>query len=169
MKKFTATLASLIILGLAATSLPVLGVEDGEDQGQRILDRLDTDGDGVVSFKEYRPRERRMMGNLDTNEDGKLTLDEFLNGRSRENTDDQREVSEERKARMAEMMAQRFARMDVDDDGSVTMEEIKGATFAAMDRNDDGVLSAKELRPRRGMRPGGGRRGGNRANRRPPQ
>jgi len=154
---------------MAAISLPVLGAEDGEDRGQRILDRLDSDGDGVVSYKEYRPRERRMMSNLDTNEDGKLTLDEFLNGRPGENADNQREISEERKARMAEMMAERFARMDVDDDGSVTMEEIKGATFAAMDRNDDGVLSAKELTPRRGMRRGGGRPGGNRGNRPPPQ
>ena len=62
------------------------------------------------------------------------------------------EMKESAAQRADKRLERRFARMDVDGNGTVTRDEIQQQMFDRMDTNDDGYLTGKELRPRR---PGG--------------
>lgn len=162
---------SLGILGFMATAL---GAEV-ESRGQQAMAELDTDGDGVVSFSEFQVRGVAAVANLDTDQDGVLTIEEFLNARqargfgnrqnreAREDGRPPREISEEQRARMQEMMSQRatdqFQAMDANSDGTVTSDEFQEWAFTNLDRDNDGTLTAQELRAQPGGRQGFGRRG----------
>ena len=118
----------------------------------RIMEHLDTDGDGLISQNEFQPPERRgMLNRLDTNDDGVVTLEEF--------------EAEQAKmaARIAEkqsQMSRHFAAADADGDGMVTSEEARQAAFLRIDADADGYLSEEELisaRPHGGPGRHGGR------------
>ena len=164
-------------LGLLSFALAVYGADDS-GPGQRSIETLDTDGDGVVSFLEFQEAGTEQLTNLDTDQNGVLTIDEFLNGRpgpgfgsrrnrsgddqpDREFDEEQQAQRQERMAQMQEMMTQRaterFQEMDADGDEIVTIEEFQEANFVQLDRDNDGVLTAQELRPQRGGRGGFGR------------
>ena len=167
-----------IILGIGLISCSTgLLAQDRPARGSQIIENLDSDGDGVISFEEFQDSRMADMSRLDEDQKEVLTIDEFLNGRprggirDRDDSQRQQDLSEERQARILEMrerMEQRateqFQRMDEDGDGQVSLDDFREQTFLNLDRNEDGVLNAKELRPRRG-RPGGRARGGPRADR----
>ncbi len=160
-------------IGLINCSTGLLA-QDDQTPGSRLIENLDADGDGVISFEEFQESRLGEITRLDEDQNGILTPDEFLNGRprggfgNRGGNLDQQDLSDEQLARlqaMRERMAQRaneqFQRMDADGDGLVTSEEFKEQTFLNLDRDQDGVLNARELRPQRG-RARAGRSGGRR-------
>jgi len=175
-------LSRVIAMSLFGLSSSVFAAED-ESGRNRVINDLDTDGDGSVNFEEFQARGAENLSRLDSDENGVLTLDELLNarpgrgpegsGRGRENADrpeqerseEQVARMEERKAEMTERAAARFQEMDTDGNDIVSLEEFQEASFLELDRDNNGLLSARELRPQRGGRRGpGGPRGG-----RPPQ
>ena len=112
---------------------------------QEEFGRLDGDGDGFLSFDEYRkPRKQKRpdpkpeMEKLDADADGKLTLEEYLADKG------------------AHTAGRRtFLRHDTDEDGLVTLDELKrwpesselsqAVLFKMRDDNQDGKLTVKEF------------------------
>lgn len=96
------------------------------------FDRIDADGDRVISIAEYRALQIARWPRIDRNADGYLTLDDFPRfaaGRAR--------------ALLAEV-----AVLDTNEDGRISRDEfINGPAplFHQADQNADGVLSRTEL------------------------
>lgn len=164
-----------LMLGLGLLSLGAANLATAQQgRGQRAMENLDSDGDGIVNFTEFQENSPDILANLDTDGDNAISLDEFLSGRPSGGPrgrggpggNNDAEPSEEQIANRQERMQQRateqFSELDLDGDGLLSTLEFQEATFLRMDSDGDGVLSADELR-RRG--PGGpGRRGGGRGN-----
>jgi Ca2+-binding EF-hand superfamily protein len=112
---------------------------------QEEFGQLDGDGDGFLSFDEYRkprkqtrPDPKTEMSKLDASGDGKLTLEEYLADKG---------------ARTA--CRRTFLRHDTDEDGLVTLDELKSwvdssklsqaVMFKMRDDNQDDKLTVKEF------------------------
>jgi len=123
---------------------PHFGRAQQQPDPNTLFERLDQNGDGLLTSEEV-PEERRrffnrMMERADQNQDGKLTREEFttsLNtggggGRMRGGRFD------------AERMFERF---DSNGDGEITQDEIpqRAQRLMQLDRNGDGVLTREEL------------------------
>lgn len=131
------------------------------DRGERQIQRLDTNGDGVVSLDEFKFPGTRMLKRADLNGDGSVTLQEMHQHHAQRMA--------ERQARMNQRMADQqtrmdamFKSMDTNGDGAVTAAEAQAAAFKRMDKNGDGVISADEFdqfRPQHKGHRGGGFRG----------
>jgi len=127
-----------LILITSLITLSTAVVAEPKGPGQRKFDKVDSDGDGYVSFEEFKapPRKRGHRADLDGN--GDVT---------------RAEVSQhiaERNGEMSERANEHFAKMDLNGDDVVTREEAKQAAFYRMDKDQDGVLSPAELkRPKR--------------------
>jgi Ca2+-binding EF-hand superfamily protein len=127
-----------LILITSLITLSTALVAEPKGHGKRMFDRVDSDGDGYVSFEEFKvpPRERRRKADLDG--DGEVTREEVS------------QHIAERNDEMTERANQHFAKMDLNGDDVVTREEAKQAAFYRMDEDQDGVLSPAELkRPNR--------------------
>ena len=135
---------------LAATSLTAWA----RPNGGGIIDRLDTDGDGLVSQMEMKAGENRLFERMDTDGNGSVSLEEVqanMQGR----LDEKRARLAERHAERTERMKARFAEMDADKNGLVTAEEADAAAFAKFDGNGDGYISREEARSvKKAMRKG---------------
>lgn len=105
----------------------------------------DADGDGKVSFAEYKASQAdAMLARLDTNKDDRITKDEAVNMAG---------------GRGEGFIARLFERTDANKDGVLTRAELEtGAKrrFDAADNNKDGWLSRDELA---GLRQNRGRGG----------
>lgn len=106
-----------------------------------LIDRLDQDGDGQISFEEFSGPED-CFNRMDADGDGYLTEDELANGRpgappAGDNP---------------------FEKDDADGDGLVSADEFSGPAdlFERMDADGDGYITQDEIRPPRGK---GGPRG----------
>ena len=111
------------------------------------MNHLDTDGDGLVSFDEFQPRNDRagrMLEHADFDNDGAVSLDEMQQARD-ERAAQKKERMEARMAERREQMEQAFLEMDTDNSGSVTPEEIRLHMFNKIDRDEDGYLSNDEF------------------------
>ncbi|MBZ9774963.1 EF-hand domain-containing protein [Mesorhizobium sp. CO1-1-8] len=131
--KRSAILAALL-LGLA----PVCAAAAQDMPGLRILQRLDTDGDGVISKDEILAARERLFKRLDRNGDG--VIDEKEMETARQAIEDRAQAAEAR-------LGSRWQRMDKDGDGKVTENEFQASTplFDLADRNGDSRLSADEI------------------------
>lgn len=150
----------LIALGCLGLSSASMAADDSKDQ-QRGMHSLDTDEDGRITFVEFSEQGDGIIARMDSDGNGVLTIDEFLNGNpgprmgNRRGGDGSRpepteEQIAERRARMTERATQQFQEIDADGDEIVTIGEFQEANFLRMDRNNDGVLTGEELRPPRG-------------------
>ena len=137
--------ASLLTLLLAITQ-PASGQPNGpraEGKGgkqpspDRMIQRLDSDGDGLVSFEEFQlPEKRRGADRLDEADadgDGNVSRAEM-----------EAQLNAHLEAVKAKAEA-RFEQADINDDGFITPEERTQVAFQVLDINDDGYLSPEEL------------------------
>lgn len=162
------------IIGLALTGLfAAAPAAEERPAGQRMLERLDADGDGAVSFAEFQEGADEGMDQLDADGDGLLSLEEFMaaeprgrRGRGDGGSPEERSARmEQMRGRMAARVTERFQEQDTDGDGLLSVAELTEARFLALDENGDGLLDGSELRrPERGRF---GRRGGPRGRGRP--
>ena len=149
MKKLITLIAATLALALTAMSTQARPDPD------RMFDRMDADGDGLLTLTEMQAREPRRLRKMDTNDDGGLSLDEMLSA-----MEAHQEKHKKRQAKRAERMANRvreqFTKLDENADGVVMPDEIRLATFTDMDANGDGFVSKDEAatlaKSKRGMR-----------------
>lgn len=140
----------------------------GEERAERMLKRLDTDGDGKVSQAEMLAQATKTFERFDTDKNGEVSKaevdakrDAFRDARKAfravKSTDEEaRKAAREAlgEARMDRMGARMFERADADKNGTLTkaeMETAAAALFKQRDRNGDGFLTQDELgkRPKR--------------------
>jgi len=153
----TATLALAALAGLSLTAPALAGPGDGP-RGGRMLERLDSNGDGAVDQAEIKQMRQTLFQRLDADADGRVTKQE-----AQVAMDDAQARREERRQRdQADgplmMAGPRLAGMlwqaDTDNDGQVTEAEFLAAPMPMLERlddNGDGRITADEL-PRRGQR-----------------
>lgn len=135
----------VVVLLITSASTSAFASRDGSSS----IDRLDVDGDGLVSLDEFHTPDGRSGGRMleraDLNGDGAVTLEEATQARD-ERMAKHMEKMAERQAKMANRMETLFAKMDADGDGAVTQEEMRLYAFNRMDENQDGYLSADEFK-----------------------
>ena len=142
MNKNAAITSMLSMLFLAAQ--PAISHHDGPHNNgdkkpspKQMMRALDTDGDGLISFEEFRlPDKRRGADRLeeaDTDGDGNISRAEM-----------EAQLNAHLEAVKAKAEA-RFEQADINDDGFVTPEERKQVAFEMLDINGDGYLSPEEL------------------------
>lgn len=130
--------SSLAILGAAVAVIATGAVaQDAPTMGKRaehFFNKLDTNGDGVLSRSEVagRPMLSKHFDDIDTNKDGVLSRDELGAARKK-------------------LAARHFAKLDTDNDGRISRAEAQAAPrlaehFDAIDTNKDGYLSKDELK-----------------------
>lgn len=134
-----ASLLAALLLGLAPLSAAQAGNAPSQDMpGQRILQRIDTNGDGAISKDEIMSARERIFKRLDRNGDGVIDEKEIETAR---------QAIADRAAATEARLGTRWRRMDRNGDGKVTEEEFQASTplFDLADRNGDGKLSADEI------------------------
>lgn len=139
-------IAASLLSALLAITQPAVGQPNGphtegksgkKPSPDRMIQRLDRDGDGLISFEEFQlPGKRRGADRLDeadTDGDGNISRAEM-----------EAQLSAHLEAVKAKAEA-RFEQADINDDGFVTPEERKQVAFEMLDINGDGYLSPEEL------------------------
>ncbi|EAQ01922.1 RNA polymerase sigma-70 factor [Pseudooceanicola batsensis HTCC2597] len=142
MKRATA-LTGILILALAATSLPLAAKDRGDGpRGHRAphfdFSAVDADGDGRVTQDELQAHADARFAAADTDGDGTLSVEEML------------ARMEQRRAERLRRGAERMiARMDENGDGVLQAEEMgprdESRLFARLDSDEDGAISQEEL------------------------
>jgi hypothetical protein len=137
-RPFAYALIAAAVVG-AGTSIALAqgGHSGGHRHGERMMHRLDLNGDGMIS-----PTEANAVGtvrflSMDADGDGIIT---------------EAEMQERMRKRMTERTAKRFAMMDQNGDGRVDraeFEETGTARFERMDSNGDGQVSTEDFRAQR--------------------
>ena len=129
---------SAILAGLLLGLAPVCAAAAQDMPGQRILQRLDTNGDGAISKDEILAGRERLFTRLDRNGDGVIDDNEIET--ARQAMEDRAQAAEAR-------LGNRLRRMARNGAGQVTENEFQASTplFDLADRNGDGKLSADEI------------------------
>lgn len=123
----------LLVTAVSLSAGPALA-QSGDPIRQILadFDRIDTNGDSVISIAEYRDLQIARWPRIDRNGDGFLTLDDFPRFAA---------------ARARRLLAE-IADLDVNGDGRISRDEfIHGPAplFHRADQNADGVLTRTEL------------------------
>jgi Ca2+-binding EF-hand superfamily protein len=115
------------------------------EMDRMIFNKLDTNGDGVISRKEFDAYNAKHFKELDTNKDGKLTLEELQAGHKQAmghgNTMSHGDGTTH--------LDQRFNAADANHDGGLDREEAKNMPmlsqyFDEIDTNKDGKVTRQE-------------------------
>lgn len=127
-----AYMAPLVIL--AALASPTLA----QAETVHLLERLDSDGDNIVSKNEVAAARSRLFDRMDLNGDGSVNRTEIET--LRDGIMNRATAAQARLGNLA-------YRMDSDADGAISREEFQGRNilFELTDRDADGRLSADEL------------------------
>ncbi|WP_192253943.1 EF-hand domain-containing protein [Mesorhizobium caraganae] len=123
---------SVLIAALLIGLVPLGAAQARDLPGQRILQRIDTNGDGVISKDEMTAVRERVFKRLDRNGDGIIDEKEIASARA--------EVAQAR-------LGNRWRRMDANGDGKVSEQEFASSMplFDLADRDGDDKLSADEI------------------------
>lgn len=148
-KQLTLGAAVAALFALPLIALPLAASADStapradrmERHGERMLKKLDKDGDGSISKSEAEGTPlAKHFDKLDQDGDGKISATE-------------REAMRDKfRERMQARHAEHFKRVDANADGTVSRNEFldeASQRFDAMDQNKDGKLTQDELRPLR--------------------
>ena len=103
MKKYVLTAVMAATLGLGATAAMAEHHEGGDHKGG-MMQKVDTNGDGVISKAEFMAKHEEMFAKMDANKDGNLSADEMKAAREY-----MKEKWEARKEKREEMMEDKAA------------------------------------------------------------
>jgi Ca2+-binding EF-hand superfamily protein len=139
--------------GEMADFMPGAGRRGGM-AGEGMLQRIDTNGDGMISKAENRAAAEARFARMDANGDGTIGADE--RGKRRWKRGEGRRGGDATQGGPGPMAGGKRHSMkaDANSDGVITRAEFdasNAARFAAMDINKDGKIDASEL-PKRGRR-----------------
>ena len=147
MKKIISSLAVVASVLLSANPAHAAGDSDDEHmRGQHhdqmdgmMFKKLDTNGDGVISRKEFDAYNAKHFKELDLNKDGKLTLEELQGGHQQGMGHGDATTH----------LDQRFNAADTNHDGGLDREEAKNMPmlsqyFDQVDANKDGKVTRQE-------------------------
>jgi Ca2+-binding EF-hand superfamily protein len=147
---FFAVVASLVISVNLAQADDEASVENPHsqhhgDMGRMVFDKLDTNGDGVISRKEFNAYNAKHFKELDINHDGKLTPEELQGGHSQ----GMGHGNVMGHSDGTTHLDQRFNAADVNHDGGLDREEAKempmlSQYFDEVDANKDGKVTRQE-------------------------
>lgn len=133
----------LIIRIMTPLTLAILSVTANSEPRERPFERMDRDGDGMISLEEFRsPRDMQAqrLERADKNGDGEVSQSEIEEARA-----SMEAKAEARMKKRQERRDQFFAESDQDQNGALSAEEIRQGMFARLDTNGDGLLSKREL------------------------
>ncbi|TPM42702.1 signal transduction protein [Mesorhizobium sp. B2-3-2] len=121
-------------LGLA----PLSAAHAQDLSSGRLFQRIDTNGDGVISKDEILAGRQRLFSRLDRNGDGVIDKDEI---------EVARDAIMDRAEAAAARLGNAMRRVDTNGDGKVSADEFRSSTplFDLADRNGDGKLSPDEI------------------------
>ena len=102
---------------------------------EKMVGKLDSDGDGLISFEEFQMPDKRRRGDRLADADGDGNI-------SRAEMEAQMESHLEAMRARAEA---RFTQADLNSDDFITAEERKQVAFEMLDINGDGYLAPEEL------------------------
>ena len=145
---------ALGILAIGSTAVLAEGGPRGGHGPQMNFERLDTNGDGMLTLEELQARGQSKFAETDTNSDGFLDVEELAAAAERER---------------AQMIERLLERKDTNGDGMLSIEEMApdnaGKLFERADTNGDGMIDADEWeaaqKHMRGQHGRQGNRGGN--------
>ena len=168
MRWMLVTVATVSVLFWSGSALWAQDAPKKRGGPGQLFERLDKNGDGVITADEI-PEERRaffdkLLQRLDKNGDGKISRDELAQargarrdgqrprrgegrpGRPGRGTDRPKRPGRggDRPGRGGMMRHPLLLLLDANRDGKVTQEEMLAA-FKKLDRNGDGVITASEL------------------------
>jgi len=144
------------IVRIAVALLSCLAISTGAlAQMSGGMGRMDTDGDGKISFAEFETSRLAQFKAIDTDGDSVLTaqeIDVWSKARIADMT--ARMGDADKAAQMMQRRVDALKKADTNGDGKITLDEFKAdyaAAFKALDANGDGFLTADELKA--AMRP----------------
>jgi len=134
----------------------------GEQRAERMLKRLDANGDGKVSKEELLQRASETFDRFDTDKNGEVSKAEldakreaFRDARKafrqiKANDDEARQAARKAmaEARLDRISSRMFERADADRNGTLTKAELEtaaAAMFKQRDRNGDGFITLDEM------------------------
>ena len=132
----------LIFTGCLLCAAPLVQACDVKNQGEcggESFKKLDKNGDGAISKKEFLAFHEALFNKMDANKDGKLSPEEM--GAAHEAPKDKCDVS----------FDQRFDEVDINHDGALSKDEAEIGMpmlfrhFDEIDANKDGKFSKEEL------------------------
>ena len=118
---------------------------EAETRRLEHFQRLDKDGNGVLSQDEWKER-RGPFERIDADGNGSISYEELTEARKK--------MAQHRRKRRGQGMArERLARHDKNGDGAISREDFPGddERFKRLDRNGDGVIDRKDRRQREGQ------------------
>jgi Ca2+-binding EF-hand superfamily protein len=157
--------AALALTGSITPSFAGQGKHNPERRAERMMKRLDTNGDGKVSLDEVHAQASAAFKTFDADGNGEVTRDEIKVKRQAfrevrkewraardktgaEKTAAMEKVKAMRPAMLPGMGRKGFKHADADKNGSLSLAEVTeqaGRMFKRRDKNNDGVLDAADF------------------------
>lgn len=99
MNKLFITAITIGALSLSATAVMAMGGHDEGHQKGKMMERIDTNGDGVVSKEEFMAKHAEKFDKIDVDGNGSLSKEELkeAHGKMKEKRSQMREKRQERK------------------------------------------------------------------------